>query len=344
MSKRISVIVPCYNVSEYLDRCYESLKNQTIGFEFLDCIFVNDASTDGGKTLKKLYEIEAESPENVRIVNLEENVGLGEARNIALTYAAAPYVQFLDADDELRSDACEILYRILTEKDVDIIQFNHLYVQGNERRSSLSSRENKLISIDENRVEERYGLLDTSTVTYGCTNKIYKRELIEKTGVRFPKKLKYEEPLFVYPLFLYAQKVYLLNDDLYIYYFRPGSIVTSELGKKVLDHPRVQLMLLEFLIHRPEFEKYKVVIEIYFLWSFYCETLMFAAKYEGAELSAEFMELMQETCLKFFPDWEDNVYVKSMNKEDRSIIESLRRKFWTQEELDMFLSEVAKLC
>ena len=78
MDKIISIIIPCYNVEQYLDRCFNSLKNQTLGFERMEFIFVNDASTD--HTLKKLTELEAEYPENIIVINFEENRRQGTAR------------------------------------------------------------------------------------------------------------------------------------------------------------------------------------------------------------------------------------------------------------------------
>ena len=90
MEKKISIIIPCYNVESYLDRCFESLKHQTLGFEQMELIFVNDASTDG--TLDKLTALESQYPENIIVINFTENRRQGTARNVALEYASAPYI------------------------------------------------------------------------------------------------------------------------------------------------------------------------------------------------------------------------------------------------------------
>ena len=71
----------------------------------------------------------------------------------------------------------------------------------------------------------------------------------------FSENLRYEEPLFVYPMFVYARNVYILKEELYIYNRRQGSIVTSEVRKKLLDHPTVQLMLLEELVKKEIYMK-----------------------------------------------------------------------------------------
>lgn len=341
-SPKISIVIPCYNVSSYLERCWNSLKAQTIGIDSLECIFVNDGSTDDGKTWEKLKEIELDAPNSVMIVNLDENVGLGEARNIGISHASGEYLEFLDADDELPPYTCQRLYDIATQNDADIIQFNHLYILGDQKRSSGSSAENKLYSIVSK--EDRVPFLNATKVTYGCTNKLYKMSLIHEAEVKFPAHVKYEEPLFVYPLFLYARKIYLLNEELYYYYLREGSIVTSEIGKKILDHPNVQLMLLEYLLARQSlFNEYRDIIEIYFLWTFYCETISFAGARPDAFIPLDFFCHMQKICITFFSDWQNNPYISMIPEGGKTILSSITRQFESQQELNSYIIEVKDL-
>ena len=337
VSKKISVIIPCYNVEGYLERCWKSLERQTIGIDLLECIFVNDGSTDEGKTYKKLQEIEARCPECIMLLNLENNVGLGEARNIGLKYASGKYIQFFDADDELDSDALRLLYETAEREQTDIIQYNHLYILGEQKRSSGDSKADKLYVI-ENR-EDRIPFLDTTRVTYGCTNKFIRRDLILKAEAKFPERRRYEEPLFIYPLFLYATRVLLLNLDLYFYYFRPNSIVTSELGKKLLDHPSVQLMLMEYCLARQDiYNEYKDVIDFYFLWSFYLETICFAGE-ENTSISLEYFEFMQNVCKKLCGEWRMNPMIQRIPKAGIGVLESIGTHFENQEQLDRFIIE-----
>lgn len=341
-SPKISIVIPCYNVSSYLDRCWASLKSQTIGIDSLECIFVNDGSTDDGKTWKKLQDLELDAPNCVMIVNLDENVGLGEARNIGISHASGEYLEFLDADDELSLDACQRLYDIASQNDTDIIQFNHLYILGDKKRSSGSSAENKLYSITTK--DDRVPFLNSTKVTYGCTNKLYKMALIQEANVKFPAHVKYEEPLFVYPLFLYAKKIYLLNEELYYYYLREGSIVTSEIGKKILDHPNVQLMLLEYLLSRKQlFNEYKDIIEIYFLWTFYCETINFAGAHPDAYIPLDFFDHMQKVCITFFSNWRSNPFIYMIPEGGQTILSSITRQFESQQELNSYIREVKDL-
>lgn len=75
--KKISVVVPCYNTAEYLDRCMQSILKQTIGFENIEIILVDDASTDGGATLSLMMEYEKKYPDNIMVIPLEQNLRQG---------------------------------------------------------------------------------------------------------------------------------------------------------------------------------------------------------------------------------------------------------------------------
>ena len=127
---KVSIVTACYNSYETLYRCWESLKNQTYGIENLECIFVDDASTDEGKTLSILYEIEKEAPDNVIVIASDNNMGPGGALNLGISYATGLYLQILDSDDELSEDAIEKLHSIAVEYNTDIIQYNHTLIMG----------------------------------------------------------------------------------------------------------------------------------------------------------------------------------------------------------------------
>ncbi len=341
MDKKISIVIPCFNVADYLDRSWNSLKNQTIGIENLQCIFVNDMSTDDGATWAKLCEIEKQAPASVVLVDIQEKGGPGGCRNVGLEYATGEFLEFFDSDDELMLHTCDRLYKIAKEQSADIVQFNHLNISGDERWSSGRSEETKLYSI--NSKIDRVPFLLGSIVSYGITNKLYSMKLIREANVAFPVNLRYEEPLFVYPLFLYAKRVYLLKEDLYIYYRRPGSIVTSEVGHKLLNHPTVQLMLLENLLAREDlFYEYKDAIELHFLWSFYCETLIFAGKH-GSMLPLDYFNGMQRTCRGIFPNWRNNKYIVKNGNPAWPVLETIDKDILSQVELDRLIEEVCAL-
>lgn len=334
--KKVSVVIPCYNSSDTIYRCWRSIKEQSIGINNIECIFVDDCSTDNGKTFDILKSIEKEEPDSVRVISSDRNRGPGGARNIGLAYATGIYLHFTDSDDELCDETLEKLYNIARTYDTDIIQYNEILIVNDKNRLSKASGESKFYNI--NTSEERVNFLNSTKVTYGCKNKFYNLDFIKKCEVRFAEDVVYEEPLFVYPLFLYAKKIYLCEEGLYKYHLHPNSIVTSQIGKKILDHPKVQLLVLEDCMKRSElYAEYKDVIACYFLWSFYCETLLFAAEHEEAFVPIEYFNNMQEICMKLFPDWENNSQLKNVDKSTNKLLKSLNYKFASQGNLEDYI-------
>ena len=127
MSKpKVSVIIPCYNAERYIDICIKSLLQQTIGFENIEVILVNDASTDA--TLDCMNKYENAYPENVMIINYEENHRQGYARNLGVQYSSADYITFLDVDDYVAPDMLEIMWNKIQSGNYDYVICNYFRV------------------------------------------------------------------------------------------------------------------------------------------------------------------------------------------------------------------------
>ncbi|MBR3734706.1 MAG: hypothetical protein IKN07_02410, partial [Lachnospiraceae bacterium] len=134
-----------------------------------------------------------------------------------------------------------------------------------------------------------------------------------------------------------------LNEALYVYVFRNNSTVTSKLGTHILEHPAVQLQLLEYCLSRPDvFNVYRNVIGLYFLWSFYCETLCFAYENHGAVIPLAYYNQMQAIILKVFPDWKDNPELKGVEQRVRGVLSNIDHQVNSQEELDELIQRVGK--
>ena len=108
-----------------------------------------------------------------------------------------------------------------------------------------------------------------------------------------------------------------------------------------MDHPNVQLMLLEYCLARKElFEEYKDIIEIYFLWSFYCETISFAGANIDAFIPLEYFANMQSICKSIFPNWRSNPHLSMVPDKGIEILESIEHKFDSQKELNQYIYDV----
>ena len=121
--RKISIVVPCYNVTACIDKCMESLLNQTIGLDNIEIVLVDDASTDNGATVEKLLEYEKKFPDVIMVVLQEENGRQGGARNAGIQYATGEYLLFCDADDYLSLCAAERLYYAAQIYQADVVEF-----------------------------------------------------------------------------------------------------------------------------------------------------------------------------------------------------------------------------
>lgn len=213
--KKVSVIIPCYNAVKWLPKCFMSLVGQSIGIDNLELIFVNDASTDDGQTWNMLNEIEKAYPESIIIIDLPHNRRQGGARNEGLKYASGEYIAFVDADDWVEAELFEKTYSRAKEKDADIVQFNYNYYFENvgiiPNKNEMTDEYFEIKSSD-----DRKKMLVMEKFTYGCWNKLYKRSTVIDANTAFAENVIYEEPLFVYPLLFYANKLLKMADKLYI--------------------------------------------------------------------------------------------------------------------------------
>lgn len=117
--KKISVIIPCYNVAAYIDRCLMSIEAQTMGMEELEIICIDDASADS--TWVHLRKWEQMYPENILLIQQKVNRRLGAARNLGVRYASADWIAFVDADDWLEKDYFEKLYVPAAHYKCDVV-------------------------------------------------------------------------------------------------------------------------------------------------------------------------------------------------------------------------------
>ena len=321
---KISVIIPCYNVYNYLDDCFDSLTSQTIGIDNLEIIFINDASPDN--TYDKLLEIEAKCPESVMVINLEHNMRQGGARNVGLSYATGEYVFFLDSDDFIAKDFFEELYNIAKDYDTDIIQFPFAHiVLENSKMTVLSyshfSKIDGFFLVDT--VEKRKRFLGDEILNYSSQSKFYKRTFLLENSARFIEGKVYEEPSFVYPLLLKGVRFYGYKEPKYFYRMNnPNSTLHSIThGKgKLYDHPYVQMSIFLALLEDIQlYETYKAEIDYYFVYTYFIETVYFS-QVSNLFLGYDMLCVLKNTVLQYVPNYKTNVYLNRCTDAEKSIL------------------------
>lgn len=308
----ISVIIPCYNVSLYIDRCLTSITSQSIGLDALEIICIDDASTDD--TLQKLQIWEQRYPNHIILVPCKTNGRQGAARNIGLQYATSPWVSFVDSDDWIEQDYFEKLYQVSCQVDCDIV------VCQAQRDSSTSltyledrstSMENRYMVIDS--VEKRKLFLIFRSMNYLAWGKLIRKSLIFENQLFFPENLTYEDTLWGSLLHLYAQKVFLLEEKLYHYFINPQSTVLYTDSDHHIDLLTVQSMLWREWELRGFFEHYKEALEYDFLRSCYLGFIkVIVFRYQTPPYSL--FLLIKEIIKNYIPDYQNNYYLQEIQQ------------------------------
>lgn len=211
MNILISVIVPVYNVENYLSRCLDSLVSQTI--KEIEVIIINDGSTDKSIDIINDY---VNKYHNFFSFS-QQNSGLSSARNKGLEYATGEFVAFLDSDDWVAKDAYEILYNKAVFHNADIVSCGSVHVFDSYEKSYPLCDSDIVCNLSK---EPEF----ISSVKVAAWDKLFKRDIIFNSDIRFPIGLYYEDTPTIIPWLLRAKKVVLIEDLLIFYRQRSGSI------------------------------------------------------------------------------------------------------------------------
>lgn len=234
--KKISVIVPVYNVERYLKRCIDSIINQT--YSNLEIILIDDGSTDKSGAICDEYK---EKNDNLLVVH-KENGGLSSARNEGLNRAGGDYIIFVDSDDWLPIDSISYLYELI-EYDGSDFAMGHFYRCGNIVDTNLLNKNDvKKIYSSEEFLKLFFKINSQENVQYAW-GKIYKRELFSK--VRFPLGLIDEDIPVMFDLIIASKNISYSTHIVYYYYLNTDSITLSNFSEKKFDLLTVWDMVVE---------------------------------------------------------------------------------------------------
>lgn len=221
MEPKVSIIIPVYNVEEYLDACLNSVINQT--YKKLEIIVVNDGSTDNSGKKCELYK---EQDSRITVYH-KENGGLSDARNFGLEHCTGDYIFFLDSDDFLDINLIENLVRVAISDNADIIVNDAIdYYEGDP----INNYKIKCKSECLNSVEAVKRTLMMNGIRHMAWGKLYRRYLWENR--RFTTGILYEDLDVIYYVMFDARMISVINPSMYYYRQREGSIMNE---KKVTD-------------------------------------------------------------------------------------------------------------
>lgn len=294
--KKISVIIPAYNVEKYIRRCLDSLVGQT--YENMEMIVVNDGSTD--RTGELIHEYAARFPEKVFVYD-RENGGQAEARNFGLTKATGEYIGFVDSDDFVSAVMYERLYAEAEENGCDLVTCG--YYGCEEESGEISVYQTGYRGMFNQSIYENPEILRRNS-PYPW-NKLYTRELLERTGFQFRKGMIFEDLCAIFPLFLDARKVGRVHEKLYYYMKgrKGGTISTFDRRHgQIID--ALQIMNDAYQ-ERGEFERFYDTLLFFNIRHIYAR-FDEMEQYDDEEFCEEFTRRAYALLDKYFPGWRDS--------------------------------------
>mgnify|MGYP000037330124 FL=1 len=228
--KKISIIVPCYNVAPYLRRCVDSILNQT--YSNFELILVDDGSTDKtGILCDELCQLDA----RIKVIH-KKNGGLSDARNAGIDIATGDFLAFVDGDDYLEINAYELMVTEMQDADVSLVSAGMITEDINGNINKLMNETKVKLS----REEALANLLGNNrTIGQSSCNKLFRKQLFEQ--LRYKKGIIYEDMQLLPQILDICEKVVLLNVPVYHYVKRSGSITENKFsrwkyeGRKIAD-------------------------------------------------------------------------------------------------------------
>lgn len=294
--KKVSVIVPVYNVEKYLERCLNSLVNQTL--QDIQIIVVNDGSPDNSQEI--IDRFEKEYPDKLKGY-IKENGGLSDARNYGMQFVEGEYVAFVDSDDYVDETMYEKLYNKAIEEDSELVVCG--YYKVNDATYTMTRAQYGNMDEYGKSASENPMLIEMSAPY--AWNKLVKWDLLKRSGVQFPKGYIYEDIPTMYLLIAMANRVSKVDEQLYYYIVERKDSITATFNKsKVLIMKSLDLFNQRFKDAGlfDEFRDRLVVITLRHTYFRFIEFDRFDDRKMKKKLVKEGFGVLN----KYFPDWKKN--------------------------------------
>lgn len=296
---KVSVIVPVYNVENYLRKCLDSLINQTL--EDIEIIVVNDGSTDNsGKIINEFLK----KSNKIKLVE-KQNGGLSDARNYGMKYATGEYIAFLDSDDYVDKTAYEKMYNKAIDQNCDFVECDFVWKYDTKEKKDIGEL-----------YKDKHEMLEKARVV--AWNKLIKRSLIEEKKIEFPKGLRYEDIEFFYKLLPHINKFGFVKECLIYYVQRNNSIVNTQ-NERTKEIFEVLDNVITYYKDNNFYEEYKIELEYTYTRLLLCSSFLRIIKIKNSLIRKEQLKNTWENLNYNFPEWKNNEILKE--------VKSLKNKY-----------------
>lgn len=290
----LSIIVPVYNVEEYLERCLNSLVHQTLSKSQYEIIIVNDGSTDCSQDIIDRF---VHMHENIKGYE-KANGGLSDARNYGIIQASGKYLTFVDSDDFVEETMYEVMLKKAFEKEFDIVvcDFIEEYDDHSETHTSLLNED----------IFTQQGIKHAMCDIYpSAWNKLYRSSLFEH--VSFKKGVWFEDVECLYRLFPYVKSIGVVHQPFYHYIQRVGSISKSKDNRIFHCVDNWNGIIEYYQEHNNWYKQYKKEIEYSYVRYLYATFIKASLKYDREAYNVAVHTALKEV-KKHVPQYRRNSY------------------------------------
>lgn len=301
----ISVVVPIYNVEQYLPACIESILRQT--YKCIEIILVDDGATDTCSQICDLYSMK---DSRIKVIH-KKNGGLSDARNVGMNLAKGKYITFVDSDDLLDCKFIEDLLNAMIVNRADITFCDYCKIDENCMSKTDTGRGNilnfsNIECLEKLYIPKRHGF---EFVAWG---KLYKLDLFKNNKIIYPKGKIHEDTFTTYKLCYYANRVAFVDAPRYFYRIRSGSIMSSKFNKTRLHKLEAAKEACSFFLEKGESNLLKLAFNdfLHSTLSIYCEMYYGLDKREFRKLKYELISVFKRT----LEEYVDKVNIEKRKK------------------------------
>lgn len=304
---KVSVIVPFYNVEKYIEKCLDSLVNQTL--EEIEIILVNDGSQDNSE--EKAKEFEKRYPNKIKYYK-KANGGLGDARNFGIKYASGEYIAFLDSDDFVELTMYEEMYKKAKQENADMVECDFWWEYPNKKKEDIG-----------NTYSNPKEMLYKSRVV--AWNKLIKREIYEKyPEARFSVGLRYEDVEGFYKILPYIKKVVFVRKCFIHYIQRQGSISNTQ-NQKNEEIFTVLENVINYYKKNNLYNDFKEELEYVYARYLLCSSFLRIVKIKDKNIRKNLLNKTWENLNTNFPNWKNNKILNNTNSIKNLYIRSINK-------------------
>ena len=303
---KVSVIVPFYNVGQYIEKCLDSLVNQTL--EDIEIILVNDGSQDDSYQKGKQYQ--QKYPHKIKCYE-KSNGGLGDARNFGIVYATGEYIAFLDSDDYIEPTMYEEMYQMAKQENADMVECDFWWEYPKKKREDIGKE-----------YLNQKDMMEKARVV--AWNKLIKTEIYQNhPQARFSVGLRYEDVEGFYKILPYINKVAYVRKCFIHYIQRQGSISNTQ-NKRNKEIFQVLDNVIDYYKQNNLYDEFKEELEYIYTRYLLCSSFLRIVKIKDKDINKELLDKTWENINSKFPSWKKNkilnkhksmknLYIKSVN-------------------------------